>query len=110
MAAEQPRAAETRQTETEETPSRPASAAGAYALYLFSSRSAEVAEAISRQLQTAGVGARVYAVDTGAEVRYRVAVPGFETRGAAETFSESVIGRFGITDAWVGSGNPGVGG
>ena len=73
-----------------------------YTVYLFSTGSAEVAERVNNEFQKAGYDTHIYEVISGLVSRYRIAVSGFESRQAATTFSDSVVGKLGITETWIG--------
>jgi fatty acid-binding protein DegV len=75
-----------------------------YTVYLFSTRNKEVAEQFSRRFQQAGHDTRVVESTTGSVLHYRVVAPGFESRRAAQNFSATIAGTFGVTDAWIGKG------
>jgi sorbitol-specific phosphotransferase system component IIA len=72
-----------------------------FKVYLFSSRTEEVAQQVSQKLQEAGHDTQVYIGTIGAELRFRVAVSGFETRQAAKNYSDSVVGTLGVTETWI---------
>jgi len=73
-----------------------------YTVYLFSSQYKEVAEQVNREFQQAGHDTQIFASETSSGLRYRVAVTGFESRQAAKSFSDSVVGTLGITGTWIG--------
>ncbi|MCP4188542.1 MAG: SPOR domain-containing protein [Gammaproteobacteria bacterium] len=73
-----------------------------YTVYLFSSRSEKNAEKIDRKFQEAGYKTQIYEHESGKIIYYRIALPGFETRQAAEDFSQSIIGKLGVRDTWIG--------
>lgn len=73
-----------------------------YTVYLFSTRSEEVAEEVNRKLQEAGHDSKIYVSETDSVTRYRIAVPGFKSAQAAQMFSDSVVGKLGIRDTWIG--------
>jgi len=73
-----------------------------YKVYLFSTRDAEVAEQVNRTFQRAGHDTRVFASTTGGVRRYRVVAPGFESRQAAQNFSDAIVGTLGVTESWIG--------
>jgi hypothetical protein len=73
-----------------------------YTVYLFSTRSEDVAEEVNRKFQEAGHDTRIYVSETDSETRYRIAVPGFKSAQAAQMFSDSVVGKLGIRDTWIG--------
>jgi len=73
-----------------------------YTVYLFSTRDEDVAEEVNRKFQEAGHDTRIYVSETDSVTRYRIAVPGFKSAQAAQMFSDSVIGKLGIRDIWIG--------
>jgi len=73
-----------------------------YTVYLFSTRSKEVAENANKKFQKAGYETRIYEHLTDDVIRYRIVMPGFESRRSAQDFSESIIGRFDIGSTWIG--------
>ena len=72
-----------------------------YTVYLFSSRSEEVAGQVNQKFQKAGHDTQVYVGTIGAELRFRVAVSGFETRQAAKNYSDAIVGTLGVTETWI---------
>ena len=72
-----------------------------FKVYLYSSRTEEVAEQVNQKLQNAGHDTQVYVGTIGAELRFRVAVSGFETRQAAKNYSDSIVGTLGVTETWI---------
>lgn len=77
-----------------------------YTVYLFSTRSREVADEVNRRLREAGHDTRIIASSGNTAARYRVAVSGFASREAARGFSDSIVGRYGIRDTWIGRDRP----
>ena len=73
-----------------------------YTVYLFSTRSQDVANEVNQRLQKAGHSTQIYEHDSGENKRYRVVVTGFDTRQAATKYSDSVVGKLGIADTWIG--------
>jgi hypothetical protein len=73
-----------------------------YTVYLFSTRSEDVAEEVNRKFLEAGHDTRIYVSETDSGTRYRIAVPGFKSAQAAQMFSDSVVGKLGIRDTWIG--------
>ena len=73
-----------------------------YTVYLFSTGSFEIADQVNRKFQQAGYDTLIYQRGIGSESRYRIAGPGFESRRAAETFADSMVGKLGISDTWIG--------
>jgi cell division septation protein DedD len=74
-----------------------------YTVYLFSTKSEESANEVNQKFQNAGHQSEIIVVGQGASTRYRVGVSGFETRQAARKFSNSVIGKLGISSTWIGA-------
>ena len=110
VAAEEAFIAETRETGTAvpetaainvEESKQPAGAY-VYTLYLFSASSEDIAEQVTNRLQQAGHDARVLVNENESPVRYRVVVPGFDSRQAAEEYAASIVGTLGIGDSWIG--------
>ena len=81
---------------------REASTEYEYTVYLFSTRSVEIADKTNKRFQEAGYQTQIYEHDTDGVIRYRIALPGFETRLAAKEFSDLIIGKLGVSDTWVG--------
>jgi len=73
-----------------------------YTVYLFSTRSFEIADKTSKKFQKAGYQTQIYEHVTDEVVRYRIALPGFETKLAAQEFSNLIIGKLGVGDTWIG--------
>ena len=73
-----------------------------YTVYLFSTRSVEAANEANQRFQKAGHGSKIITSGKEPSIRYRVAVPGFETRQSAQDFSDSMVGKLGISDTWIG--------
>jgi len=73
-----------------------------YTVYLFSTRSEDVAEEVNRKFHEAGHESRIYVSETDSVIRYRIAVPGFKSAQAAQVFSDSIVGKLGIRDTWIG--------
>lgn len=77
-----------------------------YTVYLFSTRSAEVANQVNERFQQAGHESRILVNEKDSPIRYRVAVPGFESRQAAIEYADSMQGKLGIKDTWIGKNRP----
>ena len=77
-----------------------------YTLYLFSTRSEDVANQVNERLQQAGHDTRILVNETESPARYRVAVPGFDSRQTAEEYAASIVGTLGIADSWIGKDRP----
>ncbi len=73
-----------------------------YTVYLFSTRFEESANKVNQKFQKAGHKSEIIVIGQDASIRYRVGVSGFETRQAAREFSNSVTGKLGISDTWIG--------
>jgi len=73
-----------------------------YTVYLFSTRSEDVAEQVNRKFQQAGHKTQIKVSETDSVIRYRIAVSGFSSAQAAKNFSDSIIGTLGIKDTWIG--------
>ena len=73
-----------------------------YTVYLFSTRSEDVANEVNQRFQKAGHKSKIITSGKEPSIRYRVAVSGFESRQSAQDFSSSVVGKLGISDTWIG--------
>jgi len=73
-----------------------------YTVYLFSTRDEEIAEQINRRFQKAGYDTQIFESTTSSILRYRVAAPGFESKQEARKFSDSIVGKLGVTETWIG--------
>ena len=73
-----------------------------YTVYLFSTRDEDVAEEVNRKFQEAGHDAQIYVSESDSVTRYRIVVSGFKSAEAAQMFSDSVVGKLGIRDTWIG--------
>ncbi len=73
-----------------------------YTVYLFSTRSEEVANEANQRFQSAGHESVIIVTGQNDTTRYRVAVSGFKARQSAQEFSDSVVGKLGIRDTWIG--------
>ncbi len=73
-----------------------------YTVYLFSTRSGEIAEKTNKKFQKAGYKTQIYEYRADEVTRYRIAMSGFETRQDANEFSQSIVGQLGIRDTWIG--------
>jgi hypothetical protein len=87
-----------------ETSSPDTESADVYTVYLFSSRSEEGAEQVNQKFRKAGYNTQIYKSVAGLEPRYRVAVSGFKSKQAAQNFSDSIVGKLGVTGTWIGQG------
>jgi hypothetical protein len=73
-----------------------------YTVYLFSTRAEEIAEQVNQKFQGAGHDTQIFVSGAGAEARYRIAVSGFESKQTADNFSDSIVGKLGVTGTWIG--------
>ena len=73
-----------------------------YTVYLFSTGSLDVAERVNMKFKQAGYDTQIYQREIGSETRYRIAVSGFESWRDAKTFADSMVGKLGISDTWIG--------
>jgi len=73
-----------------------------YTVYLFSTRSEEVAEQVNQRFQQAGHDTRIFGSTSGSVLRYRVVASGFESKQAATNFSDAIVGTLGVTQTWIG--------
>lgn len=73
-----------------------------YTVYLFSTRSKDVADQANQKFQDAGHDTQIYETTGDSGSRYRIAVSGFESRQAAEDYSDSIVGNLGVTGTWIG--------
>jgi cell division septation protein DedD len=85
-----------------ETTGQPTTSAYVYTVYLFSTQSEENAERVNQKFQQAGHDTHIFASTTDSGARYRVAATGFESRQSAQAFADSIEGRLGVTDTWIG--------
>ena len=77
-----------------------------YTVYLFSTRSQEAALQANQKFQKAGYKTQIYESKDDAGSRYRIVVTGFESRQAAQDFSDSAVGRHGVNETWIGKDKP----
>ena len=73
-----------------------------YTVYLFSTRDEEVAQQTNRKFLKAGHDTQIIESTSDSIKRYRVASTGFESSQAAKNFSRSVVGKYGVTETWIG--------
>lgn len=73
-----------------------------YTVYLFSTRSEEVAQQANERFQQAGHKTLILINEKDSPVRYRVAVSGFLSRQSAKNFADTIVGTLGIRDTWIG--------
>ncbi len=76
-----------------------------YTVYLFSTRSADIAGEVSEKFRKLGYDTEVLQTRAESVTRYRVAVTGFSDLDAARDYSESVTGTLGVNKTWIGK-NP----
>jgi peptide methionine sulfoxide reductase MsrA len=89
--------------ETEsETPAKDEGSAYIYTVYLFSTRDEEVAQKINERFLKADHDTQIIESTTGSTLRYRIAASGFESNQAATDFANSIVGKYGVTDTWIG--------
>jgi cell division septation protein DedD len=94
---------ESKQVVNEKTPTANENTPGyIYTVYLFSTRSEDVADEVNQRLQKAGHKSKIITSGKDPAIRYRIAVSGFESRQSAKDFSNSVVGKLGISDSWIG--------
>jgi len=98
------------QTGISEAAAEPATKASdyVYTVYLFSTRSEEVAEQVNKKFEQAGHESRILVRKDEDPIRYRIAVSGFESRQSANEFADSMVGKLGIRDTWIGKDRPDV--
>ena len=73
-----------------------------YTVYLFSTRDEEVAQETNRKFLHAGHDTQIIESTSNSVKRYRVAATGFDSSQAAKIFSDSVVGKYGVTETWIG--------
>jgi cell division septation protein DedD len=73
-----------------------------YTVYLFSTRSEDVANEVNQRFQKAGHKSIIISSGKEPSLRYRIAVSGFESQQSAKDFSSSMVGQLGISDTWIG--------
>ena len=73
-----------------------------YTVYLFSTRSEDRANEVNQRFQDADLESEIIVTGKDDATRYRIAVSGFRSRQSAREFSESVVGKLGIRDTWIG--------
>lgn len=73
-----------------------------YTVYLFSTRSAVVADQVNERFHQAGHKTRILVNEKDSSIRYRIAVPGFESSQSARDFADSIVGKLGVKDTWIG--------
>ena len=73
-----------------------------YTVYLFSTRSAEIADEVNRKFRARGLETRILQTSTDSVSRYRIGVTGFGDLDAAKNYSASVAGTLGIAKTWIG--------
>ena len=83
-------------------PSYNAASKYVYTVYLFSTRDEAIATNVNQRFHGAGIPTQIYIRETGDTTRYRIVVTGFSSREAAQGFADSIIGKHGIADTWIG--------
>ncbi len=73
-----------------------------YTVYLFSTRSQEIADQVNRKFHKADLDTQIYVSEDASVTRFRIVVTGFNSRHAAKVFSDSIVGQLGIKDTWIG--------
>ncbi|MCP4874863.1 MAG: hypothetical protein GY896_05215 [Gammaproteobacteria bacterium] len=73
-----------------------------YTVYLFSTRSQEIADQVNRKFHKADLDTQIYVSEDVSVTRFRIVMTGFNSRHAAEVFSDSIVGQLGIKDTWIG--------
>jgi len=73
-----------------------------YTVYLFSTRSENVASQVNTKFQKAGHKTEILVSEKDSATRYRIAVSGFKSLQSAKVFAKSMVGKLGISDTWVG--------
>ena len=71
-------------------------------MYLFSTRSQQVADDVNQRFHDAGHKTRIIVNESEAVTRYRVAMPGFGNRAEAQAFAGAMVGKHGIGSTWIG--------
>jgi len=90
-------------TETESgTAARNAGSIYVYTVYLFSTRDENVAQKTNQKFLKAGHDTQIIETTTDSIKRYRIAVTGFKSNQGAKTFAAKIVGKFGITETWIG--------
>jgi hypothetical protein len=77
-----------------------------YTVYLFSTRSEEVANQVNTKFQQAGHKSEILISGKEPSKRYRIVVSGFNSLQSAREFSNSIVGKLGISDTWIGKDRP----
>ena len=73
-----------------------------YTVYLFSTRDEEIAQETNQRFLKAGHDTQIIESTSDSIKRYRVAATGFDSNKAAKDFSNSVVGKYGISETWIG--------
>jgi hypothetical protein len=73
-----------------------------YTVYLFSTRSEDVANEVNQRFQKAGHNSKIIISDIGESKRYRIAVSGFKSQQSAKQFARAMAGKLGVRDTWIG--------
>ncbi len=89
-------------TSVANTPVKNEGPAYIYTVYLFSTRDEEVAQQANRKFLKAGHDTQIIESTSDSIKHYRVAATGFDSSQAAKKFSDSVVGKYGVTETWIG--------
>jgi RND family efflux transporter MFP subunit len=73
-----------------------------YTVYLFSTRSEEVANQVNERFQDQGHPTEILISENDGSVRYRIGVTGFESLQSANGYSASIVGTLGVSKTWIG--------
>ena len=73
-----------------------------YTVYLFSTRSKDTAQQVNEKFLKADYETQIVVSETDSVIRYRIVVSGFSSLQAATEFSESIVGKYGVSDTWIG--------
>ncbi len=72
-----------------------------YVVYLYSVQYPKAAKKASQALNDKGYASEVFEVMINGKQRYRIGVPGFTSTAEARTFANDIIGKHGVSEAWV---------
>jgi len=73
-----------------------------YTVYLFSTRSEDVAHQVNEKFNNEGYATTIITGENESLTRYRLGVTGFDTLSAAQEFSDSIVGKLEISKTWIG--------
>jgi hypothetical protein len=73
-----------------------------YTVYLFSTRDEEVAQKTNQKFLKAGHDTQIMESTSDSIKHYRLAATGFDSSQAAKDFANSIVGKYGVTDTWIG--------